>query len=102
MKRQVVGFLVCGALWSAVLARSAVLGAEPARTVDYNRDIRPILSKNCYGCHGPDDEHRKAGLRLDRREAALAKLESGEKAIVPGQLGESELYRRVSSTDKAS
>src|SRR5262249_55497244 len=67
--------------------------------VDYNREVRAILSKNCYACHGPDDEHRKAGLRLDIREAALKGLESGVRAVVPGKVDDSELVLRVTSTD---
>src|SRR6266566_4114540 len=42
---------------------------NPASAVDYNRDIRPIFSDNCYACHGPDQNKRKAGLRLDQKDA---------------------------------
>ena len=70
-----------------------------AREVDYNRDIRPILSNTCYKCHGPDEKERKAGLRLDTKAGALAQLESGVPSLVPGKSGESELYLRISSTD---
>ena len=63
--------------------------AKPAKLL-YNRDIRPILSENCFACHGPDSAARKAGLRLDQRDAAVAK-----KAFVPGKSGESELVARV-------
>ena len=61
-----------------------------AATLQYNRDIRPILSENCFACHGPDSAARKAGLRLDQRDAAVAK-----KAFVPGKSGESELIARI-------
>jgi len=65
-----------------------VLTIAPAATaapVDYTRDVRPILSQHCYKCHGPDDNARKAGLRLDQRAVALAKTKSGETPIVPGK-----------------
>ncbi len=67
--------------------------------IDYNRDVRPILSDNCYKCHGPDAAERKAGLRLDSHDGAIAKLESGAIAIVPGKIDESELIARLKSTD---
>jgi hypothetical protein len=67
--------------------------------VDYTREVRPILSQHCFKCHGPDDAAQKAGLRLDLRETATATLESGERAIVPRNVDESELVRRVLSDD---
>jgi mono/diheme cytochrome c family protein len=67
--------------------------------VDFNRDIRPILSNKCFACHGPDDGKREAGLRLDDAKIATGKLESGETAIVPGKPEASEMIRRVSSHD---
>src|ERR1041385_263122 len=80
---------------------ACLLGLLPALagTIQYNRDIRPILSENCYQCHGPDKNHRKAGLRLDQKEEAFKKLESGEQAIVAGDLEQSALIKRITTTD---
>lgn len=72
---------------------------EPIPQVDFNRDIRPILSNICFKCHGPDDKEVQGGLRLDSRERALAETDSGLHAIVPGQIEESELVARVTSPD---
>ncbi|MBI1369930.1 MAG: DUF1549 domain-containing protein, partial [Planctomycetes bacterium] len=71
---------------------SPVNAAEPV--VDFNRDVRPILSNNCYACHGPDEKERKARLRLDTFEGAQMKG-----ALVPGEPDESELVLRVESGD---
>jgi mono/diheme cytochrome c family protein len=68
--------------------------AAAANKVDYNRDVRPILSDHCFACHGPDKKQRKADLRLDVRDAALA---GG--AILPGKVDESELVARILATD---
>jgi hypothetical protein len=68
--------------------------------VSYNFDIRPILSDNCFACHGPDANKREAGLRLDVAEGAYAKLQDGKGvAIFPGKPEESELYKRITSAD---
>lgn len=75
------------------------LGAR-AGEVDFNRDVRPILSDNCLACHGFDKESRKADLRLDTLAGATADL-GGYAAIVPGEWEESELIRRISSDDDA-
>jgi len=73
----------------------AASAAEP----DFNRDIRPILSQNCFKCHGMDDKARKGALRLDQREPATKPAKSGEIAIVPNQPDKSELIKRIFSTD---
>lgn len=78
-----------------LLASSISHGNEP---IDFNRDIRPILSENCFHCHGPDAGTRKADFRLDEEHASRADL-GGYAAIVPGEPGESELWWRVTSTD---
>ncbi len=71
----------------------------PEEKVDFNRDVRPLLSDNCYACHGPDEKQRKAGLRLDLKDGAFAELESGSRALVPGKPDESELVFRVEEKD---
>ncbi len=79
-----------------ILLTAGVVHAEkPAQeTVGYNRDIRPILSDNCFYCHGPDTKHRDGKFRLDDRESALKK-----KAIVPGDPAASELVKRIYTVD---
>jgi hypothetical protein len=65
-------------------------------TIEFNRDIRPILSDTCYTCHGPAKNARKGGLRLDTEAGAFADL-GGYHAVIPGNLKESELWQRVSA-----
>ena len=74
----------------------AVCGA--GESVDFARQIRPILSENCFACHGFDPSSRQADLRLDEREAALVPHE-GHFAIIPGNSSESEVWKRILSTD---
>jgi len=90
-------------VWIApfLLLLSAASTAWAADAIEFNRDIRPILSENCFACHGPDAAQRQADLRLDDHEAALAELASGNHAIVPGDLEQSELVRRITSSDTA-
>ena len=81
----------------------ALLGLVPAVSVaapvpGFNRDIRPILSENCFACHGFDAKKREADLRLDTADGAFSDL-GGYRAIVPGDPAKSEVWQRILSTD---
>lgn len=78
---------------------SGQLPSARAENVQFNRDIRPILSDNCFACHGPDLKKLKGGLRLDLRDQAIKPAKSGKTAIVPGKPEESELVSRIFQKD---
>lgn len=82
-------------------AASASQGGAPVRQIDFNRDIRPILSDKCFACHGPDATAKKIKLRLDSEAAATADLGRGRRAVVPGDVEKSQLVRRITATDEA-
>lgn len=78
-----------------ILPAGAALSAPaPSQKPDFNRDIRPILAAKCYACHGPDEDKREGGLRLDVREEAV------KEAIRPGKPDESEFWQRITSADR--
>ena len=83
----------------AVLMASSFAGSVSAADVSYSRDVRPILAANCLACHGQDASKREADLRLDVREVATAPAKAGLIAIVAGKPDESELIRRITSSD---
>src|SRR6188472_8282 len=83
----------------ATAASSGAAELAVPRRVEFNRDVRPILSDNCFHCHGPDKNARQAELRLDIRDEALKAAGSGEMPIVPGKSDKSELVRRINSAD---
>ena len=86
------------------LVATAIGGCLAAdKPVDFNRDIRPVLSDNCFTCHGPDDKHRMANLRLDTEEGLFATARL--RIITPGDLAKSRLLRphqRRTATDAAA
>ena len=95
-----IAFLAIGFVaWDQTSTGQTAFGQEPAqletpKRIEFNRDIRPILSENCFYCHGPDAQHRQADLRLDRSEEAIKAA-----AILPGKASESTLIQRIVSDD---
>ncbi len=87
-------------LFAFFTTASLALAAEPnlPETVDYNRDVRPILSDKCFACHGFDPKQRKADRRIDTLDGATAAIE-GVRAIVPGDLKQSEAWQRIITSD---
>src|SRR5262249_20848150 len=90
---------LAGLVVTAAVAGIAIASPPNGGKIDFDREIRPILSENCFACHGPDDKARKAKLRLDTRTGAFAELRSGGRALVPGKPAESELFRRVTAAE---
>lgn len=95
-----LGALLCAGTQAAiVLSVPGAFGATHSAEVDFDRDIRPILSENCFKCHGPGEEDRKAKLRFDIRDAAIKPAKSGNVAIVPGAPEKSEMVARITAKD---
>src|SRR2546422_11308393 len=85
--------------FALLLFCNSVPSARPASGhIDFDREIRPIFSDNCYQCHGPDEKARKAKLRLDTREGAF-RIRNDKTVIIAGKSNESELVRRITSKD---
>ena len=93
--RLVFAFATCSVILASILysTAQAIQNLSPTK-IDFNRDIRPILSDKCFICHGPDAPAKKIELRLDSEAAALA-------AIVPGQPEQSKLIKRITHADEA-
>jgi hypothetical protein len=87
--------------FNAIVAAIAMAEFATAAEIDFNRDIRPILSDRCFACHGPDEGSRESGLNLEAESEATAELASGGRAIVPGKPEESLLLERVKSDDES-
>ncbi len=99
--RLVLTFAIFAAVicfFNAIKTASVTPPQAPVKKVDFNRDIRPILSDTCFKCHGPDEKQRMANLRLDDTEGLFVDR-GGYRIIVPGDAEKSKLYQKISSTD---
>ncbi|MBI2946252.1 MAG: PSD1 domain-containing protein [Verrucomicrobia bacterium] len=97
---RAVQMIFAAALWLCPEDSRGADAAERSGTIRFNRDVRPILSDNCFACHGPDAKKLKGGLRLDLRDLATKPAKSGDIAIVPGKPDESELIARIFAKDE--
>jgi hypothetical protein len=106
-RRYIVVFLLLGLadIAGGLTGRAGEVDADKSKRspglkpIDFTREIRPILADKCFQCHGPDAKQRKGKLRLDNRRDATAPAASGSPALVPGNLDDSELYRRITAED---
>ena len=93
------GCLAWAALFVVASLNAAFAQTKSDSKIDFNTQIRPILSNRCFACHGPDEQTVESGLRLDSFEAATSPADSGKKAIAPGSPGDSEILHRILSSD---
>ncbi|HZL38608.1 MAG TPA: DUF1553 domain-containing protein [Tepidisphaeraceae bacterium] len=91
-------FIASGAMLFVACASAIVQCAPAGAPIQFDRQVMPILSDNCYFCHGPDEKARKAHLRFDTQAGAF-RLKDGKSVIVPGRSGDSEIIRRITSSD---
>ena len=107
-RRFVLSLLVAGILALSILAPDRSTRAQAGETgkvkpVDFDRQIRPVLSENCFSCHGPDEETRMANMRLEVKDSAQSPFtpRDGYRIITPGDSAGSRLYQRISAKDEA-
>ncbi len=98
MKSPLLGFVVLFSGLFAQFLQAQKPASASSPPVDFQRVVRPILSENCFHCHGPDANTRMADLRLDKREGVFSKRENGT-PVVPGNLQESLVYQRITQAD---
>ncbi len=94
--RRLYLVVLSGAYLVSVMTAGVAIAADP---VSFSNDVRPILSQNCFKCHGPDEGSREGGLRLDLWESASQPADSGEVPIVPGSLSQSEVVKRIDADE---
>lgn len=88
-----------GILMLAASSGTSAPAKLAAKGPDFARDVRPILADNCFACHGPDEKGLKGKLRLDQRDSATHAAKSGAIAVVPGNVAQSEMMKRLLTTD---
>ncbi|MEQ9438164.1 MAG: DUF1553 domain-containing protein [Cyclobacteriaceae bacterium] len=99
LRLLIFGLLLCAVACQQRMELPPEVEAKLPEKLDYNFHVKPILSDRCFACHGPDQNNREGGLRLDEEASALSALESGAHAIVPGKPRSSELVSRIYADD---